>query len=132
MLDYIDLQGGTPELGDNSPEKLVIRNVEVSVRPEIILTGAGKSGKPLIGGLKLHFPKANPLSKEAAGFISAALQMYCRDCMPDDGHPHHEYCMILDMASGQVWPGVKAIKQRQGEIESACTQIAALWSSILP
>jgi hypothetical protein len=34
--------------------------------------------------------------------------------------------MVIDLASGKVYPGVKAIKQRLEDVESACGQIATL------
>ena len=82
LLDEIDLRGGSPRLGGNAPQRLTVRNVEVSVRPEIILTGRGTGNAQLVGGIKLHFPKANPLDEDAAGFVSALTQMYCEACLP--------------------------------------------------
>jgi hypothetical protein len=38
--------------------------------------------------------------------------------------------MVIDLASGKVYPGVKSIKQRLKEAESACGQIASLWPGI--
>jgi hypothetical protein len=37
---------------------------------------------------------------------------------------------VIDLASGKVYPGVKSIKQRLKEAESACGQIASLWPGI--
>jgi hypothetical protein len=38
--------------------------------------------------------------------------------------------MVIDLASGKVSPGIKSIKQRLKDVESACGQIASLWPSI--
>jgi hypothetical protein len=37
---------------------------------------------------------------------------------------------VIDLASGRVFPGVKSIKQRLKEVESAGAQIASLWPGI--
>jgi len=51
MLDDVDLKGAKPSLGVHNPPKLVIQNVEISIRPEIVLTGTGKNKQPLVGAL---------------------------------------------------------------------------------
>jgi hypothetical protein len=38
--------------------------------------------------------------------------------------------MVIDLASGKVYPGIKSIKQRIKDVESACGQIATLWPGI--
>jgi len=73
MLDDIDLKDAEPSLGDHAPPKLTIRNVEVSVRPDILLKGIGKKKQPLVGGIKLHFPRTFPLNA-SAGYVSVLLQ----------------------------------------------------------
>lgn len=45
MLGMIDLGTATPEMGEHAPEKLKIHNVEISVRPDIILRGKGNQAK---------------------------------------------------------------------------------------
>lgn len=57
MLDAVDLKGANTRLGDQSPPRLTIHGVEISVRPEVVLTATGKSNAPLVGALKLHFPR---------------------------------------------------------------------------
>ena len=44
--------------------------------------------------------------------------------------PEAKHCMLIDLGSGVVYPGIKSIKQRMKDVESACAQIAALWPSI--
>ncbi len=130
LIDEIDLKGADTRLGDHSPPKLKIMNVEVSVRPDIILTGTGAKGKTLVGGIKLHFPKTNPLNEDACGYISSAVQMHCVHSLASDGLPNPKYCMTVDIASGKVYEGVTAITQRKKDIEAACHEIASLWPGI--
>lgn len=132
MLDKIDLKGATPSLGGHAPEKLKIHNVSVSVRPEIVLRGVGKSGKKLIGGIKLHFPKTFSLSDDSAGYVSAILQEYFRVNFYDDGEVYAPYCFVVDIGSKAVYPGVKSTSARMKDVAAECQNIAALWSSIAP
>jgi hypothetical protein len=128
MLDEVDLKGAKPLLGEHAPPKLTIQNVGVSIRPEIILKGAGKSGNPLVA-LKLHFPRTFPLG-DSAGYVSALLQEYAKTYLAGDGEAHGPYCPVIDVGSKKVCPGVKSVIARMRDIEAACRNIAALWPTI--
>ncbi len=119
-----------PRLGEQQPPRLKIMNVEVSVRPEIILVGSGAKGAT-VGAVKLHFPKTNPLTADACGYISAAAQMFCDAHLSGIGAPDYRLCSTVDLASGAVYAGVKSVKLRQKDIEAACQQIFNLWPTIL-
>jgi hypothetical protein len=133
MLDDIDFKGGRPELGEHTPEKLAIWGVEVSVRPEIVLRGTASGGKPLVGALKVHFPKTFSLDADAGGYVSALLQRYSEEKLasPEEA-VGSAYCFVIDVGSRTVHPGVKSVRARFKDIESECRNIAALWSSISP
>src|SRR5271155_5024839 len=66
MLDEISekIGGVSLSVGEQSPPRLSIQGVDISVRPELVLQTVGKSG-PLCGALKLHFPRTFPLSEDA-------------------------------------------------------------------
>ena len=132
MLDDIKLEGIVPSLGAQSPPKLTVQNVDISVRPELILRGKGRKGDPLIGAVKLHFPHSTALGAEPAGYISAVLQDWCKAHMADEGTPTADMCYVIDIGGKKVWSGVKATAQRMRDIESYCQNIAALWPSIVP
>lgn len=132
MQDQIDLMGATPALGSNAPQKMKIMNVEVSVRPEIILRGNGKSGKKLIGAMKLHFPRTFPLEGDAWGYVSAVTQMYCKDYLATDEEVYAPYCSVIDIGSQTFYAGVKAITNRMKDVQAECKNIAGLWPTITP
>ncbi len=130
MLDDFDFKSAEPSLGEHSPPKLTYHGVEISVRPEIILRGTVK-GKPVIGCVKLHFPKGFCMTEETAGFVSAAVQEYCRrHIATSEEAVYPAYCQVFDVGSGQVFEGVKATKARLKDIEDTCQNIAAIWASI--
>jgi hypothetical protein len=65
-----------------------------------------------------------------ANFVSALMNAFCKDHLWKDGAPFPAHCMVIDLASGKVYPGIKSIKQRIKDVESACGQIASLWPGI--
>ena len=131
MIDALDLSGISCRLGSQTPPRLSIRNVEVSVRPEVILSRASpKGGGRVVGVLKLHFPKTNPLSEEAAGYISAVASRFCECNLMDEGVADSRLCLVVDMASTRVYPGVQSVGQRLKDVEAACEQIFNLWDTI--
>jgi hypothetical protein len=129
MLDDIDLKGASPRYGENAPPRLTIHAVDISVRPEIILNGNGKSG-PICGAVKIHFPRTFPLSESSAGYVSAVLQEWCKTYIPDDGNVFAPLCFVIDVASQNVYPGAKATTARMKDVRDSCQTIAALWPSI--
>jgi hypothetical protein len=132
MLDEIDFKSATPSLGERFPPKLSYWNVEISVRPEIILRAPGKNNSQLIGAVKLYFVRTYTLSDETAGYISAVLQEWCRNHMADEGIVSGPLCNVIDIGAKKVWPGVKATAARLKDIEAYCQNIAALWPTIKP
>jgi hypothetical protein len=44
--------------------------------------------------------------------------------------PFGGHCMVIDLASAKVYPGVRAVKQRLKDVANACGQIATLWPGV--
>lgn len=131
MLDDIDLSGGEPAHAAHSGQKLTFHGVKISVRPEIILRGTGPKGRKLVGALKLHFTKTFPMTEESAGYVSATVQEYCKQHIAAaDETVFSDYCKVIDIGCGKVFPGVKATAARLKDISSECENIAALWPTI--
>lgn len=132
MLDDIDFKDAKPTLGEPSPPRLTIQNVEISVRPEIVLTASGKSGAKLVGAIKLHFPKTYPLGDEGGAFVSALLQEYSKAYLADQGETYGPLCYVIDVGAKKVCPGVKSVVNRMKEVRANCQNIVALWPTITP
>lgn len=130
MLDDIDLKDATPSLAPNTSPALTIMGVRVSVRPEIIMRGTGKSKAKLVGGFKFHFSRTNALAEIGAGYVSTLLQEYSRIHMPDEGMPFGPYCCVVDIGRKQMCPGTKSTVNKMKDIEAACKNIAGLWPTI--
>lgn len=130
MLDDIDLMKAEPSLAPHNSEKLTFHNVEVSVRPEIILRATIK-GKVYVGAWKLHFSKTHPHTEDSAGYVSALVQEHCRlHIASHDEVVNPLFCKVLDVASGTVFDGVKSTKSRMKDIAAECMNITALWPTI--
>ena len=130
MLDDIDFKGAVPELGPNAG-RMNICGVDISVRPEIILRGAGPKGRKLVGAVKLQLSASTRFDEEAAGYVSAAVQEYCRRSISvDEEVVHAAYCRVIDIGNEIVHPGVRSTRQRLRDIEAECQNIVALWPSI--
>ena len=130
MLDDIHFGDATPSLASNMAPHLQINNIQISIRPQILLKAPAKKGGPLLGALKLHFPRTFSLTAETSGYASALLQEWHRVHQPDEGLPHGPLCYVIDVGAKQVWPGVKSTTARMKEIASHCQNIAALWPTI--
>jgi hypothetical protein len=111
LLDDIDFGTATAKLGPHKASHLMLNGVEISVRPEVTLHSKSKSGEDLVGGIKLHFPKTEPMDEEQANLVSALMNAFCKDHLWKDGSPLPAHCMVIDLASGKVYPSVKSIKQ---------------------
>jgi hypothetical protein len=129
LLDDISYGGASAKLGAQKAPHLVLGGVEISVRPEVTLHSTSKAGD-MVGGIKLHFPKIEPMDEEQANLVSALMSAFCKDHLWKDGAPLPAHCIVIDLASGKVYPGIKSVKQRLKDIESACGQIATLWPGI--
>lgn len=97
LINDLDLSGMVCRLGSHNPPRMPIRNVEVSVRPEVILSRPATKGGRRVGALKLHFPKTNPLSEEAAGYVSAIAARFCDAYLADEGTADSQLCFVLDL-----------------------------------
>ncbi|EGJ19622.1 hypothetical protein RSWS8N_15719 [Cereibacter sphaeroides WS8N] len=129
MVDRISFGGARPRLGENDAPKLRMRNVDISVRPEIILVAEGRSG-PLVGAMKVHFPKTNPLDDRTAGYVSALLQEWATANLHEEGQVSGLFCSVIDIGSRCHHEGVRATRQRLRDLEEACETIHALWPTI--
>jgi hypothetical protein len=78
----------------------------------------------------LHFPKTEPLDEEQANYISAMMHSFCESHLWKHGQPFGGHCMVIDLASAKVYPGVRAVKARMKDVANAWGQIATLWPGV--
>ncbi|MGR3484389.1 MAG: hypothetical protein ACU0BF_03530 [Paracoccaceae bacterium] len=129
MVDDINLMGATPQLAPNDAPKLRLQNVDISVRPEVVLRVEGRVG-PQVGALKVHFPKTNSLNEVSAGYVSAVLQEWSEANLAGDASVYGPLCMVVDVGGRSFYEGVRSTRRRMQDIRDACSTIAALWPTI--
>jgi hypothetical protein len=130
MLDAIDLRGAKPSLGAHKASPLAYNGVAISVRPEVLLETSG--ARPTVGGIKIHFPKANPHSAQSAGYVSAMTHEFCKQHLASKGAADPRLCLVIDVASAKFYSGPTSTKARMKDVAAACAEVASLWPTIQP
>lgn len=108
----------------NDKSTIEISGVEVSIRPDAYIKN---DNDEVIGALKLHFPKSNPLTTTSGEYVATALKTFVQEGAknPID----HKLCIVVDVPSSSVISAPKAGKKRMIDIEAACEEIGAQWKS---
>lgn len=124
--DQLDLENLVVEQIQNDCPKVMISNVDISVRPELLIKGQNKK----IGALKLYYGKNDPLSVESASYISAIVSRFIEENYTDSLEKNLKLCQVYDIFSGMVYAAPAAIKKRYRDIEYACQEIALWWNAL--
>lgn len=124
QLDFLGLHISA---ADPTPPYLVIEGVGISVRPEMLLTGQRRRGKPITGALKLHVSKKTPLDSEAGEYVASLVHMFLTDVLCPADSPDPAACLVLDVFTGQAFAAPRAFKRRRENIAAACREIAVRW-----
>lgn len=109
--------------------KLDVHGVDVSVYPDVVLEGRDPRGRPIVGSLKLHFPKGHPQTEAAADYVGTLLRMHAKMAMPERGKVRQEACIVVDVFRGQVANAPRGYQRRWRDISAACEEIRAAWPS---
>lgn len=125
------------EISDQIPERykfekvsatekstLEISGVDVSIRPDAYIKN---DNDEVVGTLKLHFPKSNPLTIASGEYVATALKAFVQEGTKNP--VDHKLCIVVDVPSSSVIPAPKAGKKRMIDIEAACEEIGAQWKS---
>jgi hypothetical protein len=110
---------------DQNSNKLSIEGVEISVRPEIILRGKIRKNE-FIGAIKIHISKTNQLSADTGQYVSTLLLDVLKATYPNE-KVNRQFCITLDIFSGQYFVAPSSFKSVRANIEAACAEIKARW-----
>lgn len=106
--------------------KLEVKGVDVSVRPEILLTHKDRKGKLTEGAIKLYIKK-EPLTDKAGKYAATLLREHVEE-FPRFGYDcNRTYCYVVDIFAGKVFKAPHGNKQRWHSIEEACEEIRSCW-----
>jgi hypothetical protein len=128
-LDVIDLDGLDISAGQPDPDQLDFAGVNVSVRPEVVLTGKDRNG-PRIGCLKLYFGKTGPLDEAAGPYVSTVLAKFAERNLATKARVDEKIVLTLDVFAGRAFPAPKARTRRLDDVAAACEEIAARWATL--
>lgn len=109
--------------------KLAFGDVEISVRPEVLLR-RGQGPGASVGLLKLYFSKGDPLTDDTANFIATACCEYLTQHLSGHGKPDLKSVLVLDVLAKKFYFAPRATKQRLKDIAAACGEISAVWKAI--
>lgn len=104
----------------NEVSSLMISGVTISIRPDVYIKNENNK---LIGAIKLHFPKSNPLTTTSGEYVATALRTFMQE--NDSNVIDNKLCVVVDIPSFNVISAPKAGKKRMNDIEAACEEIDA-------
>ncbi len=125
--DHLSVEGFKGIPGVNTPAKLVIAEVELSVRPDVMLNGSVR-GKTVGGAIKLYFSKETKLTDKSAPYISALVHKFVLDKTKTD--PSRRHCQVFDVFGKTVEEAPASTKTRMRDVEAACEEIRLLWTVV--
>jgi hypothetical protein len=125
--DQLAVEDFKAKPGTNDAAKVIISEVEVSVRPDVMLSGTVR-GKTVGGAIKLYFSKETKLTDESAPYISALVHKFVLDKAKVE--PSRRHCQVLDVFGKWVEEAPASTKTRMKDIEAACEEIRLLWGVV--
>ncbi|WP_319780044.1 hypothetical protein [Maridesulfovibrio sp.] len=125
ISDDIQLDGVGIVAGSNNVPKLHIAGVDISVRPDIILTDPDNGN--IVGGIKLYLNKTYPLTDDAFDYVGTVLYRYLCEKMSTESTVDHKKCFVVDVFAHRIIQAPKAFKRNMGHVEAACSEIASVW-----
>jgi len=125
----LDSRGMTPIVVERH-DKLEVEGVDVSVYPDIVLEGRNARDRPLVGAIKLHFPKSHPHTEASAQYVATLLRMYATQAMADRGKVSEDACIVVDVFAGRVLTAPRGYRRRWKDIGAACEEIKRVWPTV--
>lgn len=108
----------------NEKSTLELSGVDVSIRPDVYIKN---DNNEVIGAIKLHFPKSNPLTTTSGEYVATALKAFVQENISQSIDP--KLCLVIDIPSASVIFAPKAGKKRMIDLEAACEEIDARWKA---
>lgn len=112
----------------NDLSKLSIQGVDVSISPEILITGVIKK-KEFVGAIKIHISKSNPLNEKSGKYVATLVHRFLENLYPGKT-VRPDFCISLDVFTGQYFLAPRSFKSMRKDIEAACNEIRLLWNDL--
>ena len=112
--------------------KLLISDVLVSVRPELLLFGTNRRGQAVCGAVKLQLCKSSPLSKTSGEAVATLLQQYAERHIAEGMRVDRNLCLVVDVAAQTIYTPPRSHVRIYHEIEVGMQEYARAWRDIVP
>jgi hypothetical protein len=109
-------------------QNLSVQGVEVTISPEIMIKGSIR-GIDFIGAIKIHISKNHPLNQDSGKYVASLIQSFLEKNSPDI-KIRPEFCVSLDIFTGNYFTAPRSFKLMRKEIEAACNEIRLLWNNL--
>ena len=125
IAEKVPTNGFAPVEGNNAAPKLQLAGVEISVRPEVLLTDPETDA--IVGGIKLYLGKTHPLSDDAMNIVGTVLYRYLAEILSDEAVVVPHNCFVVDVFARKIAHAPKTYKRNMQHVRAACNEIATLW-----
>lgn len=112
----------------SSNDSLDVAGVRVVMRPDALLLDPAT--RHVVGCVKLHFSRSQPLDGKSAAYVATALREHLERNLSAPGTVDPQRCYVVDIGSGSVLCAPKANKRRLGDLGAACAEIRDRWVSV--
>ena len=129
ICDDLPLEDMKTSIGQSDPPKITVAGVEISIRPELILSKT-HNNENLVSVLKLYFSKNSPLDKIAGQYIATLLHKYAQKYLLDLGNPNIRLAIVIDVFAEKFYTAPASYKRRMDNIEAACKEIQLIWPTV--
>ena len=109
-------------------DSLEFAGVRVVMRPDALLLDPAT--RHVVGCVKLHFSRSQPLDGKGAAYVATALREHLERNLSAPGTVDPARCYVVDIGSGSIAAAPKANKRRLGDLGAACAEIKDRWASI--
>lgn len=130
MCGRLDFGDMTPVLAGEQAPKLNIEDVNISVRPEVLLIGQNTNGTKNVGAIKFYFSKSKRLTIDAGQYITTLIPWYLEEHFSELGTPDRRYCWLLEIPNKTKHIAPINYKNLRRSIRFGCQEISGRWENI--
>lgn len=109
-------------------DAIELAGVRVVARPDALLFHP-QSGE-VVGCVKLHFSKTQPLDEKGGNYVAAAMRLHLERNLSAPGVVRAGRCYVVDVATQKIYTAPKAGKRRLGDLTAACEEIKDRWERL--
>jgi hypothetical protein len=120
----------------NEQPRLNLADVEISVRPELLVSAASRTQEQR-GAAVLRLTQDDADSETARTkrrdmglYVATLVRLHVDQNLPGEQPISNRLCMSIDVQHGELFQAPDANTRRMNDVENACRFIAAMWDQI--